>query len=51
MEVEYFGEDDWCEKYKYEDEIFKYIRTLPVEGRELFYNRYSDGACSYYIEP
>ena len=46
LEIENFGEDDWCEKYKYENEIFDYIDTLPIEGQELFWNRCSDG--NYY---
>lgn len=50
LEIEKFAEYDWCEKYKYEYEIFNYIDTLPVEGQELFYNRYSNGDC-YYMKP
>lgn len=36
--------------YKYEDEIFNYVNTLPIEGQELFYNRYSYGY-GYCMEP
>jgi len=33
----------WSEffEYKYEDEIFEFVSKMPVEGRELFENRYS----------
>jgi len=31
------------ESYKYEKEIFKFVSQLPVEGKELFYNRYASG--------
>lgn len=51
LEVEYFGENDWGEKYKYEKEIFNFIKTLPIEGQELFWNRYGNSNCSYYMEP
>ena len=37
------------ESYEYEDEIFAFIETLPVEGRELFFNRYSSD--NYRMEP
>ena len=30
-----------CESYQYEDEILEYIKRCPIEGRELFYNRFS----------
>lgn len=48
LEIEKFGDNNWCEKYKYEDEIIDYVNTLPIEGQELFWNRYSDG--NYYID-
>ena len=35
------SEYEYHESYEYEDEIFAFIETLPVEGRELFFNRYS----------
>ena len=36
------GEFDWSGSwYKYEDDIFNFINTLPLEGQELFWNRYS----------
>jgi hypothetical protein len=35
--------------YEYEDEILQFIESLPIEGQELFHNRFStDG---YYMEP
>ena len=40
--------EDYCEEYKYEDEIFGYIKTLPLESQELFYNRFIDGWNSGY---
>lgn len=46
-EVQDEGES-WIEWYKYEDDIFKYIKTLPVQSRELFWNRYSTD--SYQME-
>lgn len=30
--------DEYCEDYKYEDNIFEFIKTLPLEGQELFNN-------------
>lgn len=39
---EVVGEDDWGGSwYKYEDDIFNFVKTLPLEGQELFWNRYS----------
>ena len=29
-------------KYKYEDEIIAYVKTMPLEGQEKFYNSYSN---------
>ncbi|MFR2888752.1 MAG: hypothetical protein ACLTDM_11190 [Clostridium butyricum] len=34
----------WYEKYKYETNIEKYVKTFPVEGQELFFNRTMEGA-------
>lgn len=31
--------------YKYEDEIFQFVETLPIGGQELFWNRYSGESC------
>jgi len=40
-------ESDWGGSYyKYEEEIFKYIKTMPLSGQELFWNRYSNGEWS-----
>lgn len=44
---EIVDEDDgvyWGSWYKYEDEIFDFVNALPVEGQELFYNRYASDA-------
>ena len=32
---------DGFQAYRYDDEIFEYADNLPLESRELFYNRYS----------
>lgn len=34
--------DGYCEDYKYEDNIFEFIKTLPLEGQELFENTCSN---------
>ena len=36
------------EEYKYEDEIIKFINSLPLESQELFHNRFAYGACANY---
>lgn len=41
--------NDYCEEYQHEEKIFDFIDTLPVQGRELFDNQCSDGACAHYI--
>lgn len=51
LEIVNFGENNWCEEYKYEDEIFNYIKILPIQGQELFWNRYANDYFSYYMEP
>lgn len=33
----------YCEEYEFENEIFQYIRSAPLEGQELFWNRYEHG--------
>jgi hypothetical protein len=44
--------DEFIEEYQYEDNILNFIKTLPLEGQELFYNRCANGAgASYYMEP
>lgn len=35
------NEYDFHESYQYEDEIFAFVNKLPIEGMELFWNRYS----------
>lgn len=39
-------EEGYCENYKYEDDIFKFVEQLPIQGRELFENQCAGGACS-----
>jgi hypothetical protein len=36
-------------EYKYEKEILEFVNNMPIEGKELFFNRYSSGD-SYYME-
>lgn len=31
----------YCEEYIYEDKIFEFVNTFPLQGQELFYNRVS----------
>lgn len=38
------GHDFKC--YEYEDEIFKYVKQMPLAGQELFWSRYAYGACA-----
>ena len=42
--------DGYCEDYKYEDNIFEFVKSLPIQGRELFENQCASGACSYPME-
>lgn len=42
--------EDYYEEYKYEDNIFEFIETLPIQGKELFKNQCSNGACAYHTE-
>lgn len=41
--------DDYSEEYKYEQNIYDFIDTLPIEGRELFRGRCASGACAGYM--
>lgn len=41
LEIIYDGEHNYIESYKYEDEILEFVSQMPVEGKELFWNRYS----------
>lgn len=34
-------DDEWGGSYRYEKEIFEFIKSLPLAGQELFYNHYS----------
>lgn len=43
--------DEHGEWYEFEGEIFKYVNSLPIAGQELFYSRYSYGACAHHMEP
>jgi hypothetical protein len=39
-------------EYKYENEIFAFFKALPIEGRELIYNRYPSGwNADHILEP
>ena len=40
-------DNDFGGSYKYEDEILKFAKQMPVEGQELFYARYAYGACAH----
>lgn len=49
---EFFKEHgDWIytENYKYEQNIYDFVDTLPLEGRELFKARCATGACAGYM--
>lgn len=35
-------------RYRYDDEMSEYLHNLPLEGRELVYNRNAYGACANY---
>lgn len=51
-EIVELDKDEFIEKYEYEDNIDKLIKSFPLESQELFYNRFSDGSCaSYYMNP
>jgi hypothetical protein len=38
--------NDYCADYKYEKDIINFVNTLPLQGKELFWNRCAYGACS-----
>jgi hypothetical protein len=43
------GKTDWDGiYYEFEDEIFKYVRQMPLAGQQLFWNHYAYGACADY---
>lgn len=42
--------NEYWEDYQYEDNISEYIKSLPIQGQELFENQISYGACAYTIE-
>lgn len=42
-------EDGYIENYKYEQDILNFINNLPIEGQELFWNRF--GTQLLYMEP
>ncbi len=42
-------DDEWGGSYKYEKEILNFISSLPIEGKELFYGTYANGACAGYM--
>ena len=35
-------------KYKYDDEMYSYINDLPLQSKELVWNRFAYGACASY---
>ena len=39
------------ERYRYDDEMDEYLHNLPLESRELVYNRNAYGACSNSMKP
>jgi hypothetical protein len=43
-DVGYEGDNHTFYKYEFENEIFNYVKQLPLVGKELFWNRYSYGA-------
>lgn len=44
-----WDDDNFCgEQYQYEENISNLINSFPLEGQELFYNRFADGACADY---
>lgn len=43
-----YDEDNYVEEYKYERNISGLIESFPLEGQELFHNRFAYGACAGY---
>jgi len=42
------SKEDWYEiYYKYEKEILEFIKSLPIQGQELFFTRFAHGDKSY----
>ncbi len=41
------NDDGYGEEYEYEDDIQNFIKSLPLESQELFYNRFSSGYFAY----
>lgn len=46
-----FVEELIDQRYKYDNEISKYLSELPLESQELVYNRFADGALSLRMKP
>lgn len=44
-------DDYYSSCYNNEDNIFKIVKSFPLAGRELFYNRFSHGWSEHYMEP
>lgn len=42
--------EDYTETYKYEEKIIEFIKSLPVEGREIVENQTASGANAYYCD-
>lgn len=43
-----YDKDNYVEEYKYEYDISDLIKSFPLEGQELFHNRFAYGACANY---
>lgn len=37
--------------YEYEEEIYEYVSNMPIEGRELFWNRLGSGGSHFPMDP
>lgn len=45
-----FSDGDYdFECYEFEDEIFDFVRQMPLAGQELFWGTYAHGACAGYM--
>lgn len=43
-------DEGYYENYKYEDKIWNFVYSLPIQGRELFENQCADGAGSFHMD-
>lgn len=48
-----WDKEDFCgEEYEYEDKLEDFLESLPIQGRELFHNRFGTGSNALYnMEP